>query len=154
LKLGLVSDSHGLLRESVRQALQGCDHILHAGDIGKAEVLQALETIAPVTAIRGNVDHWDSAHPDQLSVAFCGWKFLMVHDLKSTPEGDLQGHHIVVSGHSHKPLIQRRDGRLLINPGSIGPRRFKLPISLVRLNISDFHGQVGRLRPRLLEFAE
>jgi putative phosphoesterase len=135
--VGVISDTHGLLRPEAKAALAGCDAIVHAGDIGKPEVLSELEAIAPVTAIRGNVDKWAGALPDTTVVEIGGRSLYVIHDLK---ELDLDpraaGFDAVISGHSHKPSVQEREGVLYLNPGSAGPRRFKLPIAVARLEIS------------------
>ena len=136
LRVGVVSDTHGLVRPAALEALIGSDVILHAGDIGKHEVLDALEAIAPVHAIRGNVDRDPWAHdlPDTLEVELGGRRFLLVHDRKSLEE--LPDADIVVSGHSHSPDVREEDGILWVNPGSIGPRRFRLPIVLARMTLT------------------
>lgn len=135
LRIGIVSDTHGLVRPEALEALQGSDVILHAGDIGKRAVLDALEEIAPVHAIRGNVDGDPWAHdlPDTLELELGDKSFLLVHDrksLKERPDVD-----IVVSGHSHSPDVREEDGILWVNPGSIGPRRFRLPIMLAVMTL-------------------
>lgn len=139
--VGVIADTHGLLRASALAALQGSDVILHAGDIGNPAVLEGLRALAPVTAIRGNVDlEWAAALPDTTTLNVQGLRVLMLHDLKqlvSDPRVD--GIAVVVSGHSHRPNLERRHGVLFVNPGSAGPRRFKLPIAVARLEIdSDF----------------
>lgn len=139
-RLGIISDTHGLLRPEALAALDGCERILHAGDVGKPEVLQALRELAPVTAVRGNNDKggWADELPvcARLTVAQTG--IYLIHDLA---ELDLDpaaaGIRVVISGHSHRPAIAERDGVLYLNPGSAGPRRFKLPIAVAELVISD-----------------
>lgn len=138
-RIGLISDTHGLLREEALRALQGSDLILHAGDVGDSEILQSLRRIAPVVAIRGNVDTepWADSLPASEMVSASGVIIYMLHDVQSldlVPQA--AGFEIVLSGHSHKPKQERRNGVLYINPGSAGPRRFQLPISLVRLDLS------------------
>jgi uncharacterized protein len=139
LRIGLISDTHGLLRPEAERFLRGCDHIIHAGDIGKAEVLAALGAIAPVTAIRGNNDTgvWAAPLPEVQTLSLGGVSLFVLHDLKdlkSHSPGDAQ---VVICGHSHKPEIRREpEGRLIINPGSAGPRRFKLPVTAAELVIS------------------
>jgi putative phosphoesterase len=139
MRIGLISDTHGLLRPEALAFLQGCDHIVHAGDIGTPQVLAALEDIAPLSAIRGNVDSgkWAAALPDTRELTLAGIRLLVLHDLK-TLDADpaINGIRVVVSGHSHKPLTEERGGVLYINPGSAGPRRFRLPITAGELLVS------------------
>jgi putative phosphoesterase len=137
--VGVISDTHGLLRPEAVAALQGVDLILHAGDVGSAEVLETLKSIAPVVAVRGNNDkgawadklpHWEVAEVGAINI-------YMIHDSKEIDlSPQVAGFQVVVSGHSHKPLVEERKGVLYVNPGSAGPRRFKLPISLARLKVS------------------
>jgi len=139
MKLGLISDTHGLLRPEALHALAGSDLILHAGDVGKAEILEDLRMIAPVIAIRGNVDvdEWAQALPETELVETETAAIYMIHDanqLDVKPEA--AGIQIVLSGHSHKPSDTERGGVRYINPGSAGPRRFSLPISVARLDLS------------------
>ena len=140
LRVGLISDTHGLLRPEAEAAMIGCDYIVHAGDIGDTTILTKLSVIAPVTAVRGNTDKGAWAKTVPLSkVLQVGEIFIYVlHDLA---ELDLDpaaaGFQVIVSGHSHHPLIQKRKGVLYVNPGSAGPRRFKLPIAVAELHISD-----------------
>lgn len=137
MRIGLIADTHGLLRPEAAAALAGVDAIVHAGDIGKPQVLAALAELAPVHAIRGNVDAgWAAALPDTLTVALGGVVLHVLHDLKSLP-AEIGGIDVVVAGHSHQPMIERRDGRLIVNPGSAGPRRFRLPVSVGYLDIRD-----------------
>lgn len=137
--VGLISDTHGLLREEAIRALQGVDLILHAGDVGDPAILQTLETIAPVFAVRGNIDTapWASDLPLTAVVEAGSASFYILHDVSALDlNPKAAGFHCVVSGHSHKPGQQERDGVLFINPGSAGPRRFNLPICLARLDLS------------------
>src|SRR5678816_3439690 len=135
---GIISDTHGLLRPEALKALQGVDRILHGGDVGNAAVLEALREIAPVVAVRGNNDKgaWANELP-QWEVAELEDVFVyMIHDLKEidiNPAGSFQ---VVVSGHSHKPSIEQRRGVLYVNPGSAGPRRFNLPITIALLRVT------------------
>jgi hypothetical protein len=138
VKIGLISDTHGLLRAEAFAFLQGCDHIVHAGDICDESVLKALSAIAPVTAVRGNNDKgsWADALSEteliQLDEAF----IYIIHDLAGLDiDPSSAGVQVVVSGHSHQPTIESRDGVLFVNPGSAGPRRFKLPISVAELTV-------------------
>ena len=133
--IGIISDTHGLVRPQALDALTGVDMILHAGDIGKQEVLDTLKNIAPVVAVRGNNDKgdWAQTLPDWEVIEVGKVSIYMLHD-DISPSG--AGFHVVVSGHSHKPSIEDHRGVLYINPGSAGPRRFKLPVSLAHLQIS------------------
>jgi putative phosphoesterase len=140
LRIGLISDTHGLLRPQALHALRGVHHIIHAGDIGAPEVLRQLERIAPVTAVRGNNDQaaWAAALPLTASLDFNGVAFYLLHDLKELdPASGARNAQVVISGHSHKPSINNRDGVLHVNPGSAGPRRFKLPVSVAIVEIAD-----------------
>ncbi len=137
--IGIISDTHGLLRPEAVEALRDVDLILHAGDVGSSEVLETLKQIAPVVAVRGNNDkgHWADDLP-QWEVAEVGSiSIYMIHDVK---ELDLvpgaAGFQVVVSGHSHKPSVEERKGVLYVNPGSAGPRRFSLPVTIARLKVS------------------
>jgi putative phosphoesterase len=147
LRIGLVSDTHDLLRPEVLAYLRGSDHIVHAGDICGPDVLQALAALAPLTAVRGNNDRgpWAGALPETETVVLAGVTIHVLHDLKELvlPAGV----QVVVTGHSHKPAVQEREGVLYVNPGSAGPRRFKLPISAAELQVAD-----GRVSARLQSF--
>jgi uncharacterized protein len=153
--LGILSDTHGLLRPEAIHALRGVDHILHAGDVGDAAILDALRAIAPVTAIRGNIDqHGPCAQLPATEVAeFAGHTFYMVHDRNALDlDPAAAGFSAVLSGHSHKPLIEWRGDVLYFNPGSAGPRRFSLPISLGLLTIySGERRRRAALEPQLIE---
>jgi putative phosphoesterase len=133
-----VSDTHGLLRPEAVRALRGVERIVHAGDVGSASVLEELGAIAPVVAVRGNNDRgaWAAKLPATEVVEVDGALLYVIHDLA---ELDLDpaaaGFHAVISGHSHRPKIERRDGVLYLNPGSIGPRRFTLPVAFARLRV-------------------
>jgi putative phosphoesterase len=131
-RIGLISDTHNLVRPEALRHLAGCDAIIHAGDICERAVLDALERIAPVTAVRGNNDTgtWARELPTHATLSAQQVKIRVVHDIADL-DGDprAQGIAVVVSGHSHKPLIEDRAGVLFVNPGSAGPRRFKLPVS-------------------------
>jgi hypothetical protein len=135
---GVISDTHGLLRPEALAALRGADRIIHAGDVGGPEVLAALAALAPVTAVRGNNDRgpWADALPASEVVEAGGVSLYVIHDVA---EIDLDpraaGVRVVVSGHSHRPGQTERDGVLWFNPGSAGPRRFRLPIALGRLTV-------------------
>ena len=136
--VGVISDTHGLLRPSVLAALQGVDLILHAGDVGGGDILPRLRETAPVVAVRGNVDHgpWllDLAETEVVTVGKA--TLYVLHDVNALDLNPVAaGFHAVISGHSHRPAATWRDGVLYLNPGSIGPRRFQLPISLARLRV-------------------
>ena len=147
--LGVISDTHGLLRPEAVEALRGSDRILHAGDVGAPEILKALVEIAPVTAIRGNVDTdgWARDLPKTEVVTAGGASIYILHDLAQL---DLKlgaaGFRVVVYGHSHQPKIEEKNGVLYFNPGSAGPRRFHLPVSVGRLTI-----EAGKVRAELVE---
>lgn len=145
MRIGLISDTHGLLRPEAVAALQGCAQIIHAGDIGKPQVLDGLRAIAPLEAIRGNIDtaDWAQALPERLDLRIGGLTLHVLHDLKQLDIDPLAaGVDVVIAGHSHKPKVERRDGVLYVNPGSAGPRRFSLPISLALLELNDGQAQV------------
>ncbi len=151
MRIGVISDTHGLLRPQALATLRGVDHILHAGDVGDDAILDALQEIAPLTAIRGNVDASGrcGALPPTQFVELGAKNFYLVHsqnDLDIKPAA--AGVHLVVFGHSHQPLIETRDGVIFLNPGSAGPRRFKLPISLAIVDLED-----GKLTSRIIELA-
>ncbi len=138
--IGLISDTHGLLREEALRALKGSELIIHAGDVGKPEIIDTLKRIAPVVAVRGNVDTepWAFALPETEVVEAGVATILVLHDVHALDLNPAAaGFHIVVSGHSHKPARTERDGVLYINPGSAGPRRFQLPITLARLDLGQ-----------------
>ena len=150
LRIGLVSDTHGLLRPEVAAFLQGCDHIVHGGDICDRSIVTALEALAPVTAVRGNNDHgaWAETLRESELVAFGEIVIYALHDLAQIDiDPAAAGVRVVVSGHSHRPLIEEREGVLFVNPGSAGPRRFSLPISAGELTIDG-----DRVSARTVEF--
>ena len=137
MRVGLISDTHGLLREEALAFLWGCDHIIHAGDIGGPEILDAPATIAPVIAVRGNndTDAWASELPEVLQLQLGSKSVYVLHDMAQLAEPLPAGIAIVICGHSHRAIVQRREGVLYVNPGSAGPRRFNLPISVAELII-------------------
>ena len=142
--VGLISDTHGLVRPQALEALAGAELLLHAADIGNAEVLAALSAVAPVVAVRGNNDKgaWAEDLPDFEVVEVGGAFIYVLHDAKEldlSPEA--AGFRVVVSGHSHRPGVGERRGVLYINPGSAGPRRFKLPVSVALLRIAGGHAE-------------
>jgi putative phosphoesterase len=138
--IGLISDTHGLIRAEALEALQGVDLIIHAGDIGKREVIDALQNIAPVLAIKGNNDigGWAHRFPETKLVKSGNTRLFVIHDVNELGcDPVARDYQVVVSGHSHKPSVSTRDGVLFVNPGSAGPRRFKLPIAVGKLFIED-----------------
>jgi uncharacterized protein len=149
MMLGVISDTHGLLRPQAVEALRGSNRILHAGDVGAPEVLEALAQIAPVTAIRGNVDTdaWASALPESEVVEAGDISIYMLHDLGHLDlKPEAAGFRVVIYGHSHQPKIEEKNGVLYFNPGSAGPRRFSLPVGVGKLVI-----EVGQVRAELVE---
>jgi uncharacterized protein len=137
---GLISDTHGLLRPEAVRALAGVDLIIHAGDVGAPEILDALRAVAPVTAVRGNVDTgaWASALPADAVAEVGGTLIYVLHDLNELDlDPAVAGFGVVVSGHSHKPRSSERSGVLFVNPGSAGRRRFKLPVTVARLDLGS-----------------
>jgi len=136
--IGLISDTHGLLRPEALRALEGCELIVHAGDVGKPEILDDLRAIAPVVAVRGNIDKgdWASRLPLTAVVPAKSARIYVIHDIHELDiDPAAAGFAIVVSGHSHKASREGRSGVLYLNPGSAGPRRFRLPITLARLDL-------------------
>ena len=137
--VGLVSDTHGLLREEALTAMSGCGLIVHAGDVGRPEILERLRTIAPVVAVRGNVDtaDWARELPETAVAEAAGARIFVLHDVNALYcDPAALGYAIVVSGHSHRPTESWRGGVLYVNPGSCGPRRFRLPITVARLDVN------------------
>jgi putative phosphoesterase len=138
-KIGLISDTHGLLREEALQALRGSDLIIHAGDVGDSNILEELRKLAPVVAVRGNVDtaEWAKSLPETAVVEAGAVNIYVLHDSKALNlDPTAAGFQIVVSGHSHKPGQTERKGVMYINPGSAGARRFSLPITVARLDLA------------------
>lgn len=152
MRVGLISDTHGLLRPEALAFLAGCDVIVHGGDIGNAAILARLEEIAPLTVVRGNNDRaaWAHAIPVSARLALGPVVLYAIHDLKEldiAPQA--AGVRVVVSGHSHRPACSERNGVLYINPGSAGRRRFNLPVTAAELIIEGEH-----LRPRIVTLVE
>ncbi len=150
IKVGLISDTHGLLRPEALEALRGCDYLIHGGDIGKPEILEALREIAPLTVVRGNNDTddaWAAQVPFEALLRVGEVGVYVTHILADVPDTLPPDVAVVVTGHSHKPLQQMRHGVLFINPGSAGPRRFKLPITVGMLHIDgrDVQGELVEL---------
>ncbi|WP_181297656.1 metallophosphoesterase family protein [Pseudomonas sp. Q2-TVG4-2] len=140
MRIGVISDTHGLLRPEAVTALQGCERIIHAGDIGKPEVLEGLRKLAPLEVISGNVDSgdWAAAIPERLDLQIGGLRIHVTHDVKTMRIDPVAERvDVVIAGHSHQPKIEQVDGVLYLNPGSAGRRRFKLPISVALLDIED-----------------
>lgn len=149
--VGVISDTHGLLRPSAVAVLEGCDAIVHAGDVGAPEVLDELRVIAPLTVVWGNVDlGWARKLSEVEVLSIADTRILVIHDLNMLETDPREaGIDVVVSGHSHQPEIERRDGVLYVNPGSAGPRRFKLPIAVARIEI-----RAGLVEARIVELKE
>ena len=151
MRIGIISDTHGLLRPEAIKHLAGTDHIIHAGDIGAPEVIEGLRRIAPTTAIRGNIDvaEWAKGYPYTKLVVLGGRAFYVLHNLKEIKlDPAASGFDVVISGHSHRPKIETKKGVLYVNPGSAGPRRFKLPVAVATVTLSD-----RAILPRILEIA-
>jgi putative phosphoesterase len=140
LRVGLISDTHGLLRPEARAFLVGCDYIVHGGDIGEPQILDELAALAPLIAVRGNNDTepWAARLPLHELIKVGNVFVYVIHNLAELDiDPRAAGIRVVVSGHSHKPKVEERDGVLYVNPGSSGPRRFKLPISVGEVTVSD-----------------
>jgi uncharacterized protein len=138
--IGVISDTHALLRPEALQALRGSEHIIHAGDVGAPEILEQLATIAPVTAIRGNVDKaaWARKLAETEVVELAGISIYVLHDLAQLDlKPEAAGCKVLISGHRHVPKQETKHGVLYLNPGSAGPRRFKLPVSVARVTINE-----------------
>jgi len=146
--VGAISDTHGLLRPEVLKLFKSVDLILHAGDIGDRQILEQLMALAPTIAVRGNNDkgEWARRIPESRQIDVGGISIFMIHDIKEITASSHSSVDIILSGHSHKPSIERRDGILYLNPGSAGPRRFKLPVSVARITISK-----SQVTARLIE---
>jgi putative phosphoesterase len=152
ITVGVISDTHGLLRTEALDSLAGSEYLIHAGDTGSPEILARLREIAPVTAVRGNVDTgaWAESLPMVATLEIGSIRIGVIHDLatlRAPPQRS--GFRVLVSGHSHKPGISERDGVLYLNPGSAGPRRFRLPVSLAKLYVTgnDVRAELIRLLP-------
>ncbi|WP_440092308.1 metallophosphoesterase family protein [Pseudomonas syringae] len=152
MKVGVISDTHGLLRPEAIAALEGCEAIIHAGDIGSQEIVEQLAAIAPLHIVRGNNDvdaEWAKPIADHLRFDIQGWQVLLVHDIADVPALLDDSVKLVVTGHSHKPLIEWRGNTLYLNPGSAGRRRFKLPVTLALLEVSS-----DAMAPRLVQLLD
>ena len=146
-RVGLISDTHGLLRPEAKEFLRGCHHIVHGGDIGHAGILDELAAIAPVTAVRGNNDRgaWAEGIAETELIELQGVSLYAIHDLAQLDiDPTAAGVKIVVSGHSHKPLVEEREGVFFVNPGSAGPRRFSLPVAVGEVVLSAGRVSVAR----------
>lgn len=149
--IGVISDTHGLIRPESLRTLRGAELIIHAGDIGKPEVIEALRSIAPVVAIRGNNDRekWARKFPETAVVEVGKVRIYVIHNIKEIKiDPSAAGFQAVISGHSHRPSVLRRGGVLFLNPGSAGPRRFTLPIAVARLRV-----RVESVSPKIVELA-
>ena len=149
--IGVISDTHGILRPQAVEALRGCEALIHAGDVGRVQVLETLRGLAPVFAVRGNTDtdEWAETLPETEVVEVLGRRIYLLHDVERLDlDPGAAGFGAVIFGHSHRPEIRRRDGVLYLNPGSAGPRRFDLPISVarVRLEEEDLQAEILHLR--------
>jgi len=147
--VGVISDTHGLVRPEALARLRGVDLIVHAGDVGHPDVLRALGAIAPVVAVRGNNDRgpWARKLRETERIELGGGRLYVLHDLAALAIDPVaEGIDVVIAGHSHRPSITRRDGVTFLNPGSAGPRRFSLPIALARLSVGQ-----GQVRARIVE---
>jgi len=138
--IGVISDTHGLLRPDVLPHLHGVDAVIHGGDVGDPDILTALRVVAPTHAVRGNTDRqpWARTLPGTLALEFAGRIVYVIHDLNDLDlDPRAAGISVVVSGHTHRPRQETRDGVLFLNPGSCGPRRFKLPVGLALLTVTE-----------------
>jgi hypothetical protein len=138
--IGLISDTHGLLREEAVLALRGCELIIHAGDVGKPEIIDVLKAVAPIVVVRGNIDKgpWALGLPATAVIEFHSAVIYVLHSLEDLDlDPAAAGFRVVVSGHSHRPGSEERDGVLYVNPGSAGPRRFRLPVTIARLDLGE-----------------
>ena len=147
--VGVISDTHGLLRPEAVEALRGCARIIHAGDIGQAKVLDELCALAPTTAVRGNVDRgeWAAKLPLTETLVIDGVRIHVVHDIQDLGLAPAAGIRVMISGHSHQPRIEENSGVLYLNPGAAGPRRFRLPVVLAHLEI----GPGSQVQARLVD---
>ena len=146
--IGAISDTHGLLRPQALAALAGCDPIIHAGDVGSPDVLARLGALAPVHAVRGNVDHgaWSANLPVTQRIEIDGFRIYVLHILAELDPQAADNVDAVIYGHSHQPKIETKNGTLFFNPGSAGPRRFRLPITVGRMTAEH-----GKLRAEIIE---
>jgi putative phosphoesterase len=156
IRIGVIADTHGLLRPEAQAFLRGADHIVHAGDIGSALILEDLRSVAELSAVRGNNDSgaWAARLPHSLAIHIGAVPIYVIHDraeLRVRPPPD--GTRVVISGHSHQPLLESRDGRLFMNPGSAGRRRFKLPISIGEIRIETSSVEARAIEACVIDLA-
>lgn len=152
-RIGILSDTHGKLREEAAEILRGCDVILHAGDINTPKVLDSLREIAPLYVVRGNADkEWAEELPETLSEEICGLRIFMVHNKKHIPK-DIGDYDLVVFGHSHKYEERREGNCLVLNPGSCGPRRFSLPVTMAVVETEEETGIIQVLKKDIVQSA-
>ncbi len=152
LRIGVVADTHGLLRPELVDLFRDVDHILHAGDLGRPGLVERLAEVAPVTAIRGNVDRgdWAAAFPEQATIELGGRRIHLIHDRKALAPATLAARpDLIVVGHTHRAGTEERDGMLILNPGSAGPRRFRLPVTAATVLLAE-----GPLAPRIHRLVE
>ena len=146
IRLAILSDTHSLLRPQVLEVAAGADRILHAGDVGDAEILHRLAEVAPVEAVRGNTDHGPIGRlPEVVSGSVDGIAYRMTHHREDVPAGWVREARLIIFGHSHRPELSWRGGCLLLNPGAVGPRRFKLPLTMAIITLCD-----GRMTPEIV----
>ncbi len=151
-EIGVISDTHGLLRPEAIDQLRDVDAIVHAGDIGGEDIIPRLGEIAPVHAIKGNIDqeHWANVYPDELNINLAGYEFYVIHNIKQIQETVYDRRpNMIICGHSHKPRVDTVEGVTVLNPGSAGPRRFRLPICLAKITIDQ-----TSLTPRIIDLIE
>lgn len=149
LRIGVISDTHGLLRPEALEQLRGAQHIIHAGDIGAPTIIETLQALAPTTAIRGNVDRaeWAAVYPDTQTLNIAGLSFHVLHNIADLrPDVSSSGIDVVIHGHSHRASMATRGRTLFLNPGSAGPRRFTLPVTVASLTIAQ-----GCARPQIYQ---
>jgi putative phosphoesterase len=147
IRIGVISDTHGLLRPEALERLRGAHHIIHAGDIGAPGIVEALQALAPTTAIRGNIDtdSWAAGYPETRTLRLGGATIHVLHNLADlSADISVETVDVIIAGHSHRASVTTREGMPVLNPGSAGPQRFRLPITLATLTIAD-----GRLTPRI-----
>lgn len=151
-EVGVISDTHGLLRDAAVRGLSGVAMILHAGDVGAPDIIERLSTVAPVHAVRGNIDiaGWAAVLPATRTVEVERARIYIVHNLADLDfDPSIRGVHAVISGHSHKAKTEIRGGVLFLNPGSAGPRRFRLPVTIARITVDS-----ADLRPRIITLTQ